>query len=65
MATTRLFYNPATGEIDSSYTGPWPTEQTPHYIDVEQSVRICDYKVNIETKQLESLPPQPVVTETR
>jgi hypothetical protein len=65
MATTRLFYDPVTGAIDSSYTGPWPTEQTPHYIDVEHSVRISDYKVNVETKQLESLPPQPPVIKRR
>lgn len=57
----RIFYDPATGEIHSATTAAFAGDLDLPYIDVEQQVRISDWKVNIQTKELEALPSSEVI----
>jgi hypothetical protein len=51
----RIFYNPTTGSIHSSTTVDFAdTSDLPH-IDVEEQIRLCDWRVNTQTKELEPL----------
>lgn len=49
----RIYYNPTTGEITGSINAKFasPLNQDP-YIDVETSVRINDWRVDLDTKTL-------------
>ena len=55
----RIFYDPATGDIHSSVTKDFASESTLPYIDVEESIRISDWRVNTQTLELEALEVKP------
>jgi len=55
----RIYYNPTTGEITGSATHPFQTDEGT-YIDTEQTIKINEYKVDIDTLQLIYLGPQPI-----
>lgn len=50
----RIFYEPTTGDIIRTINKVFvnPFDESP-FIEVENEIRICDWKVNLETKQLE------------
>lgn len=47
----RLYYNEQ-GEILRGCTKQIAKDQNSNYIDVEKVIRICDYTIDTETKQL-------------
>lgn len=51
----RIFYDPTTGAIHSSTTAEFAADIDLPYIDTDQPVRICDWRVNLQTLQLEQL----------
>ena len=53
----RIFYDAATGAIHSSTTAAFASSSLLPYIDVEQQVRICDWRVNPQTQTLEAITP--------
>lgn len=56
---TRIYYDPTTGVITGSATHPFQTDEG-NYIDIEQSIKINEYKVDTDTLQLIYLGPQPI-----
>ena len=57
---TRIYYDPVTGEILGSATHPFQIDRGT-YIDIEQPIKINEYKINLQTQQLEYLGPQPII----
>lgn len=57
---TRIYYDPVTGEILGSATHPFQIDEGT-YIDIEQPIKINEYKINLQTQQLEYLGPQPII----
>ena len=55
----RIYYNPTTGVITGSATHPFQTDEGT-YIDIEQTIKINEYKVDIDTLQLVYLGSQPI-----
>lgn len=49
----RIYYDQSTGQIIKACSRniAKPTQTLP-YVDVQTSIRMCDYRVNIETQQL-------------
>jgi hypothetical protein len=48
----RLFYDAVTGEITQAATAKWAVSEGT-YIDVPKEINITQWRVNVETKQLE------------
>jgi hypothetical protein len=50
---TRIYYNPTTGEIISSISSKFANtfKQDP-YIDIDKSIRINEWRVDLNTKTL-------------
>ena len=57
---TRIYYDPVTGEILGSATHPFQIDEGT-YIDIAQPIKINEYKINLQTQQLEYLGPQPII----
>ena len=53
----RIFYDEISGVIHSSTTAAFASSSLLPYIDVEQQVRICDWRVNPQTQTLEAITP--------
>jgi len=50
----RLFYNSETGVITNAATAKWAISEGT-YIDVPQEINIAEWRVNVETRQLEPI----------
>jgi hypothetical protein len=53
----RIFYDEISGVIHSSTTAAFASSSELPYIDIEQQVRICDWRVNPQTRTLEAITP--------
>ena len=50
----RLFYDAVTGEITQAATAKWAISEGT-YIDVPKEINITQWRVNVETRQLEPI----------
>jgi hypothetical protein len=57
-----IYYNPQTGEItDAIDNAKFVAQRTDPFIQTE-NIRISDWRVNLETLQLEAKEPEPVIS---
>lgn len=61
----KIYYNPSNGDILRTSSTTFSLDGDDPYIEHPYDIRICDYKVDLETKQLVSNPNKPNYTTRR